>query len=89
MIELLLAYSVAAALISVLVVMARRNRRQGWRKRRGQWVDVELSAATRAFEAKETPSHMGDLGRLQQSLTAFGQSTSPEPAKPVKPSVLA
>ncbi len=89
MIELLLAYSVAAALISVLVVMAKRNRRQGWRKQRGQWVDVELSAATRAFEAKETPSHMGDLGRLQQSLTAFGQSTSPEPVKPVKPSVLA
>jgi len=44
---------------------------------------------TESYTAKDEPAHLGDLVRLQQSLTAFGESTRPESTKPVKPSVLA
>jgi hypothetical protein len=88
MLELSLAYLFAAAIIAVLVVLAKRNQQQGWRKQRGQWMNVELTAAP-ALETWQDPSHMGDLTRLHQSLTVDGQPTRPEPAKPVKDSVLA
>jgi hypothetical protein len=88
MLELSLAYLVAGALIAVLVVLAKRNHNHGWRKQRGQWMNVELTAAP-VLETTQDPSHMGDLTRLHQSLTIDGQPTSPEPAKKVKASVLA
>lgn len=93
MMQLSLAYLCAAALIATLVLLARRNQRQGWRRRRGVWLEEQAETALRAFESpyKDQPrSHLADLGRLHESLVAHGLPQAPEPAeKPAKSSVLA
>ncbi len=83
--ELLLAYLFAAALIGGLVVLARRNQRQGWRKERRSWFEVQSAAAVQAFGRTEVESapggplqHLADLSRLQEALTADGATNQPE-----------
>lgn len=90
--ELSLAYLSAAGLIATLFLLARRNRKQGWRKPRPVWSELQAIAAVRAFEAKGDPSrpietlqHLGDLDRLRQSLVAHGKPQPPEALEvPVK-----
>jgi len=93
MMQLSFAYLCAAGLIAVLVLLALRNRKQGWRRRRGVWLEVEAEAALRAVESPsvaEPLHHVGDLGRLHESLVAHGAPQAPAPAeKPVKSIVLA
>ena len=73
MVQLTLAYLFAAVLMLILVLLARRNQRQGWRKQRGEFFKVSESPALPA-------EHQGDLGRLQQSLSAYGEPISPLPS---------
>lgn len=97
--QLSFAYLLAAGLIATLFLLARRNRRQGWRRQRGVWLQVQAEAALRTVEAPSAgaPSpdlgdfgHLGDLGRLQESLVAHGAPVTPAPAeKPLKSNVLA
>lgn len=91
--QLSLAYLSATGLIAALVLLALWNRKQGWRKRRGAWLEDQAEAALRAFELPpqdEELSHFADLSRLHQSLVAHGAPQQPEPAeKPLKSSVLA
>jgi hypothetical protein len=89
MMQLSLAYLFAGGLITVLVLLARRNRKQGWHRQRGVWLDVQSAAALKALEVPENApgpdaplQHLGDLGRLQQSLTA--DSKPKEQEKKVK-----
>jgi hypothetical protein len=93
MIQLSLAYLFAAGLISGLVLMARRNRKQGWRRRRGVWLEDQAEAALRTIESpsgEPALQHLGDLGRLNESLVAHGVPQAPEPVeKPLKANVLA
>jgi hypothetical protein len=85
------------------VLLARRNRRQGWRRQRGVWLQVQAEAALRTVEAPSAaaPSqtlgdtgYSGDLGRLHEALIAHGVAQGapvmPAPGeKPLKSSVLA
>lgn len=91
--QLSLAYLVATGLIAGLVLLARRNQKQGWRRRRGVWLEVQAEAALRTVEAPSTAQplqHLGDLGRLNESLVAHGAPQAPAPAeKPLKSNVLA
>ena len=94
--QLSFAYLLAAALICVLLLLARRNRRQGWRRQRGVWLQVQAEAALRTVETPSAAApafgHLGDLGRLHQALVAQGAPQSPAPApeeKPLKSNVLA
>jgi len=94
--QLSFAYLLAAGLISVLLLLARRNRRQGWRRQRSFWLQVPTEAALRTVDAgapaQRSPDfgHLGDLGRLRESLVAHGTPVTPSPAeKPLKPNVLA
>jgi hypothetical protein len=93
MMQLSLAYLAAGGLISVLVLSARRNRKQGWHRRRGVWLDMRAEAALRTVEAHSVSvplQHIDDLGRLHQALVAHGVAPSPAPAeKPLKANVLA
>jgi hypothetical protein len=83
MMQLSFAYLFAALVIAGLYLLARRNRKQGWRKQR----EVPYQEAPYQ-EAIELPvDHFADLSRLHQALIAHGEPTRPEPAK--KPSVLA
>ena len=88
MMELSLAYLFAVFLIGVLIAMARENRKSGWRRTRGSWLEVQAVAAARAFEAREEApadlQHMGDLGRLHQSLATHGASSRPEAVPPAR-----
>lgn len=95
--DLSAAYVAAAGLIATLLLLARRNRRQGWRRQRGVWLQVQVEAALRTVQApaeEAQPSgdlgHLGDLGRLQESLVAHGTPVTPAPGeKPLKSNVLA
>ena len=80
MTELLLAYLFAIGLIAAMVLLARRNREQGWRKHRGVLLDVQSAAAREAFAAPPL-AHLGDLERLNQSLVSHGE---PQPAAPAE-----
>jgi hypothetical protein len=88
MIELSLAYALAAAVIGGLLVLARRNRQEGWRRHRETWLEAQSSAAIAAFAAPsdsppEQPDlrHLGDLDRLHQSLVAHNEHQSPAPVE--------
>jgi len=72
MLELALAYLVAAVLIGGLSVLAVRNRRQGWRKLRLVWGQIPTAAAIpfAAVPAEVPVEHFSDLARLQQALAA-------------------
>ena len=93
------AYLAAGGLIATLLLLALRNRRQGWRRQRGVWLHVRAAAALRTVAAPSAAapspnlgdfSHMRDLGRLQESLVAHGAPVTPAPGeKPLKPNVLA
>lgn len=91
------AYVAAAGLIATLLLLARRNRRQGWRRQRGVWLQVQAEAALRTVEAPAEEAqplgdlgHLGDLGRLQESLVAHGAPVTPARGeKPLKSNVLA
>ena len=77
------------ASLPMLVVLARRNQKQGWRRRRGFWLEAQDEAALRTVEspAAEAPlQHLGDLGRLNDSLVAHGvpQASAPAAEKPLK-----
>jgi hypothetical protein len=66
-----LVYLIAAVMIAGLVLLAIRNRQQGWRKNRGAWWETQSTAAVAAFEARvDAPivEHFNDLVRLQRSL---------------------
>ena len=87
--QLSFAYLFAAGLITVLVLLARRNRKQGWTRQRALWLDVQSAAALKMLEVPENApgpeaplQHLGDLGRLQQSLSA--DSKPKEQEKKVK-----
>lgn len=90
--QLGLAYLFAAALIAGLLLLARRNRKQGWRRRRAIWLKDRAEAALRTIESPSATAplhHLGDLGRLHESLVAHAPANAPEPAdKPMKSSVL-
>jgi hypothetical protein len=84
MLELSLAYLIAAVLIVGLALLAVRNRKQGWRKNRGAWWEAQSTAAVAAFQSRKTEGpleHYNDLVRLQQSLT---HDTEPAPVESVK-----
>jgi hypothetical protein len=92
------AYLAAAGLIATLVLLARWNRKQGWRRRRGAWLDVQAEAALRTVEARSDSAplqHLDDLGRLHQALVAHGVPQAPVPKvlapqeKPLESNVLA
>ena len=95
--QLSIAYLAAAALISTLVLLARRNRREGWRRQRGVWLEARARAALGTIEApaavvrhSDYQGHLDDLGRLHQALSAHGVPQAPEPVeKPLKSNVLA
>jgi hypothetical protein len=97
MMQLSFAYLAAAAVILTLVLLASRNRRQGWRRQRGVWLDAQARAALRTFEAPAAVAsnsdhlgHLDDLGRLHRALSAHGVPQAPEPVeKPLKSNVLA
>jgi hypothetical protein len=99
MMQLSFAYLLAAGLISALLLLARRNRRQGWRRQRGVWLQVQAEAALRTVEAAGTGApaprlddfgHLEDLGRLHQALVDRGVAQAPAPEeKPLKSNVLA
>jgi len=99
MMQLSFAYLFAAGLVATLFLLSRRNRKQGWRRQRGVWLQVQAEAALRTVEAPlaGAPSthpgdfgHLGDLGRLQESLVAHGAPVTPTPVeKPLKSNVLA
>lgn len=93
MTQLGLAYLFAAGLIAGLFLMARRNRKQGWKRRRAVWLEDRAAAALRTVESPSAGAplqHLGDLGRLHESLVANGPANAPEPAeKPLKSGVLA
>jgi hypothetical protein len=93
MMQLSFAYLAATGFIAVLVLLARRNQKQGWRRRRGVWLESKAEAALRTVEAPtaEGPlQHLGDLGRLNDSLVAHGVPQAPAPVeKPLKSNVLA
>lgn len=79
--QLSLSYLFAIFLIGGLVLLARRNREQGWQKLRGVFLDVQSAAAREAFAArKHSPledvplGHLGDLERLHQSLVSHPAS---------------
>jgi hypothetical protein len=81
--QLSLAYIFAAGLIAGLALLARRNQRQGWRKKRGMWRGVQLGVEEGALEAREDApqpyaplEHLGDIDRLQQVLVALGEPQS-------------
>jgi hypothetical protein len=82
MTQLSIAYAAAFFLIAVLLLFARKNRKEGWKKHR-----VPLYEETPASSDKPTGDHLGELSRLNQSLVGYGEPTKPEPAK--KPVVLA
>ncbi len=75
MLELTLAYLAAAALISGLIFMARRNQKQGWRKPREIW---RQAPAPMEVRAEPGLAHLGDLGRLQQSLATESETVHQE-----------
>jgi hypothetical protein len=94
--ETSIAYMAAAVIISSLTYLAKRNQKQGWRKQRISWQEVQNIAAERAFASAPIPQaqpleHYGDLSRLQGALIANGTPTRPEVSKaePVKKNVLA
>lgn len=91
--QLLFAYLAVGGSISALLVLARGNRKQGWRRRRGVWRDVQAEAALRAVKAPSVTvpfQHLDDLGRLHQALVAQGLGQAPAPVeKPLKANVLA
>jgi hypothetical protein len=93
MMQLSLAYVFAAGLITGLVLLARQNRKLGWRRRRGVWLEdqAELALLTvQSTPVAPTLQHLGDLSRLSQSLTALGAPQAPAPVeKPLKANVLA
>jgi hypothetical protein len=90
--DLSLAYIVAAGTVGSLILLAKRNQKQGWRKQRISWNQPQILAAQRAFATSVnrpparplTPvmsdvslQHLGDLSRLREALTANGEPTSP------------
>jgi hypothetical protein len=82
MTPLSLAYVFAAGMIAALIGLAKWNQRQGWRKRRGHWLEVQSTAAIEALAAGKDPvasdaAMAGDLRRLNQSLVAHGDSQRP------------
>jgi hypothetical protein len=88
--ELFLATLTAAALIGTMFAFAVRNRKQGWRKQRGPWFDVQPTVVMVEAEAKpqELPPlrHIGDLNRLHDVLSRDTQPvrvTQPVP-QPVR-----
>lgn len=94
--ELSLAYLFAAALIGGLILLARRNQRQGWRKERRSWFEVQSATAVQAFgrrEAESAPTgplqHLADLARLQEALTSEGATKRPEAVPGAKEQQLA
>jgi hypothetical protein len=93
MMQLSLAYVFAAGLITGLVLLARQNRKQGWRRRRGVWLEDQAELALLTVQSTPlapTLQHLGDLGRLNQSLTSHGVPQAPAPVeKPLKANVLA
>ena len=86
MTPLSLGYVFVAGMIAALIALGKRNQKQGWRKRRGHWLEVQSTSAIKAFVARrESPvgaahlvsdaslAHMDDLRRLNQSLVAHGE----------------
>lgn len=90
--QLGLAYLFAAGLIAGLFLLARRNRKRGWKRRRAFWLEDRFAAALRTVESPSAAAplqHLGDLGRLHESLVAHAPAKAPERAdKPMKSSVL-
>ena len=84
MLELAFAYLIAAVLIVGLVLLAVRNRKQGWRKNRGAWWEAQSTAAIATVQIHKTEApleHFNDLVRLQQSLA---QDSEPAPVESLK-----
>lgn len=82
--ELSVAYLAAAALIGVLLFLARRNRKQGWHRERNVWWQAESYAALASFAPRVNPplEHFSDLARLQRALATEDQATRKEQLTP-------
>jgi hypothetical protein len=80
-----LAWVFVTGMIAVLYSLGKWNRKQGWTKRRGHWLEVQATAAMKAFAARNQSlatndahlAHIDDLGRLNQSLVAHSDSRRP------------
>jgi hypothetical protein len=83
--ELFVPTLTASVLIGAMFVFAVRNRKQGWRKTRNLWLDVQPIVAMAGDKGEEKPEelpplrHLGDLSRLHDALS---RDTKPVP-KPV------
>lgn len=75
MLELTCACLVAAAMIAGLFFLALRNQKQGWRRHRGEWWQLQ---STPPVEADVPIEHFSDLMRLQQSLALEQQTAQRE-----------
>ncbi len=75
MLQLTCAYLVAAAMIAGLFFLALRNHKEGWRRHRGVWWQLQ---STPPVEAKVPVEHFSDLMRLQQSLALEQQAAKRE-----------
>jgi hypothetical protein len=75
--ELFLAYTFALVLIVGLVLLARRNQQQGWRRERGVLGGMLLDThrdTTLPYTA--STDHLGDIHRLREALIAHSSSLS-------------
>jgi hypothetical protein len=75
MLQLTCAYLVAAAMIAGLFFLALRNQKQGWRRHRGVWWQLQ---PTPPVVAEAPVEHFSDLMRLQQSLASEQQAATRE-----------
>ena len=88
MLQLVVAYLVAASTSVAVVYLARQNRKQGWRRPAVRWFGVELEtpetgttggSSTRSDEGELLPQ----LLQLNRELAAHGTSVKPEVESPV------
>lgn len=83
MLQLILAYALAASTGVAVVYLARQNRKQGWRRPAPRWFGVELEPREAPMPAAfESPSESGDLLpellQLNRELASHGTPVKPE-----------
>jgi hypothetical protein len=82
--QLFLAYTFALVLIAGLVLLARRNQNQGWRKKRGVIGGIQLETHTDTMQPYTSQlEHLGDITRLRQALVAHSEPLSEEPVEAI------
>ena len=83
---MLLAYIAAAGTIGSLILLAKRNQKQGWRKQRISWNQPQILAAQRAFAASINPvagssAHASDIGQLPYNIWATYHAPAASPQR--------